>query len=273
MKYPIFRLCICGMFVLSFCGCINSQNKKTLKTFPKTEKKIDVRSLVEQMRKDRNPRREIEGLGLFFQENQRAKKDGTFHLYSRSELEFDTPAGSEITTIRHNKKVINGLLNFEADPNILVSLWVKNGIPDGFVVVYYKVPHILLLSKGIYKDGKPFFGGFSYSFKYNQLSPYQLYYRDGNFMFYSILNSSLSPFENIYSENKLINGYQLISAIPGQPLRLKRYQDGIPREEVTSDSFPGPSKHAQLSYKDFLFNVKAHKQRHLRQWKKMKFDW
>ena len=92
-------------------------------------------------------------------------------------------------------------------------------------------------------------------------------------MFYSILNSSLSPFENIYSENKLINGYQLISAIPGQPLRLKRYQDGIPREEVTSDSFPGPSKHAQLSYNDFLFNVKAHKQRHLRQWKKMKFDW
>ena len=103
MKYSIFRLCICGMFVLSFCGCINSQNEKRLKTLPKTEK-VDVRSIVEQMRKDRNPRREIEGLGLFFQENQRAKKDGTFHLYSRSELEFDTPAGSEITTIRHNGK-------------------------------------------------------------------------------------------------------------------------------------------------------------------------
>ena len=73
MKYSIFRLCICGMFVLSFCGCINSQNEKRLKTLPKTEK-VDVRSIVEQMRKDRNPRREIEGLGLFFQENQRAKK-------------------------------------------------------------------------------------------------------------------------------------------------------------------------------------------------------
>ena len=103
MKYSIFRLCICGMFVFSFCGCINSQNEKRLKTLPKTEK-VDVRSLVEQMRKDRNPRSETEGLGLFFQENQRAKKDGTFHLYSRSELEFDTPAGSEITTIRHNGK-------------------------------------------------------------------------------------------------------------------------------------------------------------------------
>ena len=62
MKYSIFRLCICGMFVLSFCGCINSQNKKTFKTFPKTEKKIDVRSLVEQMRKDRNPRTRCEDI-------------------------------------------------------------------------------------------------------------------------------------------------------------------------------------------------------------------
>ncbi len=282
MKYEMYRLCLCSIIVLSLSGCINyshninSQDKEQLNSLPIAERqKLDVPDFLEKLKNDKtNPRYESNSLKLFFQENQRAKKDETFHLYSRSELEFDTPDGSEITTIRHHGKTIDGLLNFEANPNILISLWLKNGIPDGFVVVYYKVPHIILLSNGMYKDGKPFFGGFSYSFKYNRLSPYSLFYRNGCFVSYSILDGALSPFENIYSENKLMSGYQLISAIPGRPLLLRRYQDGIPQEEVTSDSFPGfDNKQAQHYYKEFLLNADAHKQEHLKQWKKMKFNW
>ncbi len=220
------------------------------------------------------PTSDVEVLGLFFSKNQAAKKDGTFILYKHTDLRFVSK--NNITSIYHQNAPINGLLNFEEEPNILVSMWLTNGIPNGFIVVYRKFPHIIPVSKGCYKNGKPFWGTFIYSLKYNKFSARKLFYENGFFRGYSILESPILAFKNVYDKDgKLQDGYELVKADPKEPLRLRHFQNSLFQKEVSSDEIdPGfPNWLVQRFRNDFLLTSKGQKEEHFNQWKKMSFDW
>lgn len=266
MKTMKHFLCICILFVSVFTI---SSGKPVM-----NEEGVTLKEESIKMTDMKYPTTDVGVLNLFFSENQAAKKDGMFILHKRTDLCFVSK--NNITTIYHQNVPINGLLNFEGEPNILVSMWLTNGIPDGFVVVYRKFPHIIPVSKGCYKNGRPFWGTFIYSLKYNKFSARKLYFENGFFKGYSILESPILAFQNVYNKDgKLLYGYELVDANPQEHLRLRRFENGQYKKDISSDEVDlgFPNWLVQRFRDDFLLTAKGQKEEHFNQWKKMSFDW
>lgn len=136
-----------------------------------------------------------------------------------------------------NWRKLSGAYDISLGNGIILAIELADGILDGFVIVYTLIPHYDFIAIAKYKNGYPCNGYVMFDFVNKTLLVWRLFYKNGVFVKYSGLNSTLSPFVNKIKNGKVVCGYEIKKIDSPTMIEFYKIKDGKYDGTATSNDF------------------------------------
>ena len=136
-----------------------------------------------------------------------------------------------------NGEKLSGAYDVSLGNGIMLAIELVDGILDGIVIVYSLIPHYNFLAIAEYKNGYPYDGYIMFDFFNRTLLVWRLFYKNGIFVKYSGVNSTLSPFVNKIKNGKIACGYEIQKIVSPTMIKFYKIKNSKYDGSATSNDF------------------------------------